>query len=190
MVHRRIDNLPEQSQPPDSLREGEAFAQLLERHQQEIFRYIFSILLRFQDAEDIFQLTATTMWEKFSEFEPGTSFLAWGKSIARFKVLEFMRSHKSDRLFFSEEVIQHLAIWTSRQDEFDKTRAEALRSCQAKLPTSDQNLLSCCYGKGATIEQVAKQIGRPANSVRNSLTRIRRNLYICIERALTAGGYR
>jgi hypothetical protein len=36
------------------------------------------------EADDIFQETAATIWEKFSEYEQGTDFKNWALTIARF----------------------------------------------------------------------------------------------------------
>jgi RNA polymerase sigma-70 factor (ECF subfamily) len=165
----------------------DSFAKLLEENQRDLFRVIFCIVHSLPDAEDVFQQTSVAMWEKFDDFQPGTNFLAWARSIARFKALAFLRSKGRERICFSEELIEQIAAQDALPPAVDEAALLALASCQKKLSSSDQKLLSLCYGGSYTIYEAAESIGRPVGSVYVSLTRIRRALYGCIQRSLSAG---
>jgi RNA polymerase sigma-70 factor, ECF subfamily len=69
-----------------------------EAHRQEVMRLVLAhrtqllatLLALNRDphrAEDLFQQTCLVVCAKWREFTPGTSFLAWARSIARFKHL-------------------------------------------------------------------------------------------------------
>jgi len=45
------------------------------------------------------------------------------------------------------------------------------------------------YGESGTFREIAERIGRPVGSVYDSLCRIRRDLYTCIQRKLANEGY-
>src|SRR5215212_8521225 len=70
----------------------EEYVQLLNRYKKPLFRLILCMVRSPSDADDLFQQTAITMWDKFREFEPNTNFFAWASTIARFKVRDFIKS--------------------------------------------------------------------------------------------------
>jgi RNA polymerase sigma-70 factor, ECF subfamily len=160
------------------------FAQLLTRHRSQLFRLVFCMVHTQQDAEDVFQQAALTMWDKFEEFDPATDFVAWASQIARHKALNFLTSKDRRRVCFSPEFIDELSRHDEPKSDYQESRLRALASCRAKLPVRDQQLLSQCYSGEGTIQDVARQIGRPAGSVYDSLMRIRRALFDCIQRTL------
>jgi RNA polymerase sigma-70 factor (ECF subfamily) len=180
-----VDDKLNQSRPA---REGE-FAQLLTRHRSQIFRLVFCMVHTQQDAEDVFQQAALTMWDNFEKFDPETDFVAWASQIARHKALNFLTSRQRRRVCFSPELIGEMAQIQEPSSDFQEARLRALGSCRGKLPEPDQRLLMHCYAGEGTIRDAAKRIGRPAGSVYDSLMRIRRALFDCIQRTLTKEGW-
>src|SRR5262249_61929035 len=69
---------------------------LMTRHQRQIFAYIYTLVPDRHDAEDLLQETSVVICEKFSEFTPGTAFVAWACQIAwgriRYSRQKFARS--------------------------------------------------------------------------------------------------
>src|SRR5690606_3104112 len=148
------------------------FAQLLTQHRSQIFRLVFCMVHAQQDAEDVFQQAALTMWDNFDKFDPATDFVAWASQIARHKALNFLTTRQRRRVCFSQELIGELAQLQEPSSDYHDARLKALASCRGKLPEKDQQLLKHCYAGESTIREAAKQIGRPASSVYDSLTRI------------------
>jgi RNA polymerase sigma-70 factor (ECF subfamily) len=165
------------------------FVELLTCHRRSLFRTIFYMVRNVPDAEEIFQQTAITLWDKFSSFEPGTDFEAWGSVVARYKVRDFLKSKARQCARFSDEVIDVLAsdrlIAANNSDQ----RLIALEECRKKLPSKDQQLLAECYQQDASIVEVARRNGRPVNRLYDSLWRIRRTLLACIRRTLASEDY-
>ena len=162
----------------------DGYVQLLRQHQNQIFGYIFCMVRNFSDAEDVFQQTSLTLWDKFEEFIPGTSFMAWAKAVARNKTLTFLRTKRRERTKFSDEVLDQLAECELWSPEALDERISALARCRQKLSKIDQTLLAKCYSTAGSIRDVAEQLERPVESVYSSLSRIRRALYDCIQRSL------
>lgn len=160
------------------------FVDLLNRYQSQIFNYIFCIVQSLPDAEDVFQETTLAMWDHFEEFESGSDFLAWASKFARYRALNFVRSRRKERLFFSEVLIGELAKNVLEVAEARDARLQALEFCREKLSDIDQKLLALCYGTCNTIGEAAEVLGRPLQSVYQSLWRIRRALHECIKRTL------
>lgn len=168
----------------DLLESRDRFTELLAQHRGQIFRLILCMVHRMEDAEDVFQQAAMTMWEKFETFQSGTSFVAWASQIARYKALDLLSSRGRQKLCLSNEIIQELAQHDESSSGHQEARLKALEACREKLPESDQNLLLQCYAKSKTIRDAAKNIGRSPQSVYVSLMRIRRTLFGCVQRKL------
>lgn len=168
---------------------SDEFIHLLGQHQNQLFGYIFCMVRSLPDAEDVFQQTAMTMWDKFDDFTIGTSFIAWAKTIARNKSLTFLRTQRRERAKFSDEVIEQLADRDLWDTDTVEERLSALARCRQKLSNIDQTLLSQCYGAATTIREAAERLNRPVESVYSSLSRIRRALYECIRRSLAKEGH-
>ena len=141
------------------------------------------------DAEELFQQTAITLWDKFPSFEPGTDFEAWASVIARYKARDFLKSKARQSARFSDEVIDVLASDRLLSADNTDSRLLALEDCRKKLSAKDQQLLSECYQQDSTILEVADRIGRPVNRIYDNLWRIRRTLLACIRRSLASEDY-
>lgn len=166
----------------------EEYVELLTRHRSQLFRLIFAMVHSLPDAEDIFQQAAITMWDKFGEFEAGSDFYAWASSIARYKSLDHLKARGRQRLVFSDALLDLVAQHDQWQPETQQAKLRALANCRNKLSTKDQQLLAICYGGQESIRESAESVGRPVGSVYDSLSRIRRALYACIERTLASEG--
>lgn len=184
MSQLAISDSAQQREQRDAL-----FVGLLNEHRGRVFRYIYCLVRSMPDAEDVFQQTAVTLWDKFEDFVAGTNFCTWACSIARFKALKFLESKGRQRLVFSEELMNEMVQNDDCLPEMHCARLSALASCRTKLSDADQRLLSTCYGSERSILEAATKIGRPVGSVYDSLSRIRRVLYACIERVLAREGY-
>lgn len=162
------------------------FVQLFTHHQRRLFLYILSQVPNPIEAEEVLQETNVVIWSKFSQFREGTNFLAWVSQIANFEVMKFRTRKKRSRLQFSDEFLETVSREAlERSDEFEQRRV-ALVECLAKLRAKDRKLIEQRYAPGEKGKHVAEQMGRPANSVYQSLGRIRKVLMECIQRRLAA----
>jgi RNA polymerase sigma-70 factor (ECF subfamily) len=165
------------------------FAERLRRHQAQLFGYIYSLVRDLDDADDLFQQTSLVLWDKFDRFDPSRSFLAWACGVARFEVSNFLRSRGRRRLCFCDD-LQLLLIEAHEDLEREPLEGhrDALAGCMKKLRQVDQDLLEACYGRSARIPEVARHWGRSAQSIHNSLRRIRRALFACVRVSLAQQG--
>jgi RNA polymerase sigma-70 factor (ECF subfamily) len=160
------------------------FADHLRRHQSQLFGYIHSLVRDLNDADDVFQQTTMVLWNKFAEFDRQRSFAAWACGVARLEVATFLRTRSRRRLYFTDELN---LLLVEAQDKLTPAelddRRTALGQCVQKLRERDRQLLEQCYGDPG-VNATAQRQGRSAQSVHNSLRRIRRALFECIRRAL------
>jgi RNA polymerase sigma-70 factor (ECF subfamily) len=165
------------------------FAAALRQHQNQLFGYIYTLVRDLDDADDLFQQTSLVLWDKFHRFDASRSFIAWACGVARFEVSNFLRSRSRHRVYFSDELGMMLidAHEGLEQAELEERR-DALAACMKKLRVRDQRLLDECYEQSSRIPEIAHLWGRSSQSIHNSLRRIRRTLFECVNRSLAQGG--
>ena len=165
------------------------YASLLRRHQTQLFGYIYSLVRDLDDADDLFQQTSLVLWDKFDQFDRSKSFINWAFGVARYEVLNFLRTRSRKRLYFSDEL--NLAL-VEAHESLDQDRLEerrtALAGCMQKLRQKDRELLEACYERSASLRDVAESCGRSTHSIHNSLRRIRRVLFECVQRGVAREG--
>lgn len=164
------------------------FVQLFTHHQRRLFLYILSQVPNPIEAEEVQQETNVVIWSKFAQFRPGTNFLAWVSQIANFEVMKYRSRKKRDRMQFSDEFLETVSRDALERSDELEDRRNALTECLEKLRPRDRELIEQRYAPGEKGKHLAEQIGRPANSVYQSLGRIRRSLMECIQRRLSTGG--
>jgi RNA polymerase sigma-70 factor, ECF subfamily len=164
--------------------EEEEFIRLFSVHQRALFLHILPLVGNTADADEVLQETNVIMWAKREQFQPGTSFLAWGRAIARLEVFRFRRSRGSKLRFLDEAILDALIKRSDTTPDPMESRQEALGHCIEQLRPKDRQLIRMRYATGQSGDEIARQLRRPANSVYQSLSRIRRMLAECIQRHL------
>ena len=175
------------SQPQtEKLEDSEEFIRLFTRSQRRLFLYILSQVPNPVEADEILQETNLVVWKKSHQFQPGTNFIAWSCRIATYEVYKFRDRRKREKLHFSESFLQQVADESLERIEDDEERHTALMECMKRLRSEDRELIQMRYAPGENGKSVAKILGRPVNSVYQSLGRIRRVLLECVNRRLAA----
>ena len=158
------------------------------RCQPRLRAFVRCLLVRCSDVDDVLQDINAVLWEKADEFKPGTDFWAWASQIARYKVLNQLRSYGRERLVFDLATVEQLAdVAEHRLKELD-ARREALEGCLNKLAPPQRQLIDLRYVDGHAIDRIAETVGRSAGAVRQTLYRIRALLLECIQRQLSSEG--
>ena len=162
------------------------FVALYTEHCPRIQYYLTALVPTSHDAVDVLQETSLVLWRKFDTFEVGTNFMAWACKIARLQALKHYQKSGRRTKLFQEEVLDQLAIEAQATTNDSMALMDALETCLARLSRNDQILIRKRYEHGTTVNQMAAEIGRTANSLSKSLGRIRRALMICVEKQLPA----
>ena len=160
---------------------------VLMAHERRLYQYVYALLPRRQDAEDVLQNSLVVLWKKFDQFDPATSFYAWASRVAYLEVQNYRRRNNRLVTILDETVLDQIAEDMQRHSALLEARRDAMDRCMERLGLSDRELIQWRYVPGATVKEVAQQLGRPANSVCKSLGRIRQDLWDCINREIAAG---
>jgi RNA polymerase sigma-70 factor (ECF subfamily) len=166
-------------------RAGQRFVELLGAHERELFGYIFSLTANWDDSQEVMQRLRIRVWEQFARYDQERPFGAWARAIAYYLVLAFRKERSRQKEYFTEQVIQLLDEAYAKSSEAIGQSREALVECLAKLPAEKQKLVTDYYSPGGAAELV-RTLGMTANSLRQSVHRIRRILHECVQRKLRA----
>jgi RNA polymerase sigma-70 factor, ECF subfamily len=176
------------SEPNDAIHVQEV-QKLFLSHADVLRGFIRALVPRQEVAEDIFQELFLTLTAKASDFQLGTQFLAWARTIARLKVLEQYRNLKRTVPLLSPEVINVLSDAAPELDPLVMPRYEALQNCLKQVAPRARELVTLRYADPPlTPQQIARRLSWSANAVRVALARARKFLLECVERRLAAEG--
>lgn len=166
----------------------EQFLHLLLPNEKRIFAFILSLIPRRCDADDILQDTITVMWRKFSEYQPGTDFVAWGVTIAKYRILKFRTKNGNSKIQFSENAVNLLQKDSGELFQMMDSRLDALKLCVKKLCTSDLELVQMRYEQDVVVQKIAERFGRSVQAIYKKLAKIHCMLAKCIQKTLAAEG--
>jgi len=154
--------------------------QLMMQNQRRIFAYIMTLVPSRTDAEDILQEASLTICEKFSEFKIGTNFYSWACQIAYWKVRAARKKFATSKVVFNEEVLEVISQTRVELEEELDYRHGALSRCLQKLNERDRRMVLVRYESGHNVKAAAQACGRTIQGAYKALTRIRKNLYDCV----------
>ena len=160
------------------------FAELITRHQSELYGYIYAVVRNWEDTDDLYQSVCLVLWSKFGSFQPGSSFFAWARQTAKIEISNFLR-HKQSPSYLAEKLRDILAEIAAEPHDADaEVYLVALRRCREKLTAEDDELLQLRYVEELSTVEIADRLQRLRQSVSRSLNRIRRWLFECIQMEL------
>jgi RNA polymerase sigma-70 factor (ECF subfamily) len=165
----------------------DAFAGLVRLFQESVWR-IAAAMLRDRDAtENLVQQVFVDAYLHLDQYEPGTDFGAWIRTVARNRLRKELRTAwREDRRL--EAYRQRLAecLHAEAGDHHDDSDAylAALRGCRELLPPRDAAMLQLRYERGLSFEDIARKQGQTAEAVQRMISRIRSRLRDCIQKKL------
>lgn len=168
---------------------GEVAVMRITAVQRPLYAYIRSMIVSPDDVEDILQEVNLVLWRKLGQFDGRGPFLTWACHIAFLQVRAYCKKRKRHRqMVFGDSVLFDIARSMAEKVEQIDARLEALSGCLKKLGPSQRQMILRRYERGATVQAIAAEVGRPAESVRVTLHRIRQALIDCMGRTLAGGG--
>ena len=162
---------------------AELFIQLLAENERRLSAYVLTFVSSTSDADDILQETKMWLWRSFDQFEVGTSFGAWARQAAFYRIQQFFRKRGTERkrMVFSETCLQQLAEAFEENSEQRDDRIEQLSDCVARLTPNHRKILALRYADELVVEDVASRIDRTVAATYRVLSRIRLALRDCVQ---------
>ena len=162
-----------------------AFVNQLTICQHKIYAFVLTLVPNWSDADDLMQETAEVMWRKFQDADQIDNFCAWGKMIARNKVMNFYTKKKRQRMIFDDDLLKDVIDREEKTSSHDEMCLRALQKCVKKLSSHDRRLIQALYEHDITIKKLAEEIKRPVQGLYKTMARIHHNLLQCVRRSLS-----
>jgi RNA polymerase sigma-70 factor (ECF subfamily) len=164
-----------------------AFAGLIRLYEADVWRIAASLLRDWTATESLVQQAFIDAYSHLHQYQPGTDFGAWVRTVARNRLRKEFRgaTREEQRLaVYREQLAERQRAERPVHDDAD-VYLEALRGCRAELPADEAALLKLRYEKGLSFEAIAAKRGLTPAAVQRAISRIRFRLRACIEGQLT-----
>ena len=163
---------------------NEDFLRLWTRHEPALRAMVRACVWRAAEVDEVMQEVSVVAWRKFATLADPAQFPRWAAMIARYEILMARRRHARERLVLDEDIIAKLAEEGAEEMSMRDQQLAALDDCIAKLPDERRRLALAAYAPGASMKELASQLGRTEGSLYQLLARIRQELLRCVERTL------
>jgi len=189
MPNTRIDFGEQAAEFEESASRHEQFVCLLSGAHHSIYGFLVTLVGDRNVADDLMQDVSLVLWRKFPAFnlevaDIRTGFLKWALAIARNLARNHHRRKRSHDVLFSDELISKVVLTRMAAEELLEIRRHALRVCLQQLSDSERQQLVLCYEAECGVKGVAAQLGKTVEALYMSLSRLRRRLFLCINRKL------
>lgn len=158
---------------------------LFVQYQPQLRSFIHSLVPDFATADDVLQECFLTVSLKANEFQLESNFLAWARSIARFKILALHRDESRRPSMLSEEVLESLILsspsseWDTREEQIRVI--ESLRLCLGKLAPAAREIIHLRYFSQWGPAEISRIRDCSMNAINVTLARAREALRRCVE---------
>lgn len=163
---------------------SEDFAALYSQIHLDLLRYVLSLLPHRAQAEDVVQETARALWKKSADYNPEQPFWPWAKKFAYFEVLRHRKRRAIRSKYFSDTLVETLAEEHDENEPILEEKRVILAQCMSKLDGKARELVQQRYGRQQTLDAIAREQGRSANSLYLMMHRIRKKLIDCVNRTV------
>ena len=154
----------------------DAMRLLFARHNVRVFRFLIRMVGNEATAEDLLNEVFVHVWRTAERFEARSQVSTWILGIARYKALTALRSRSFDEL--EDEVAE--SIEDSSDDPetlMQKTeRCAILQACLSQLSSAHREVVDLVYYHEQSIEEVARIIGVPQNTVKTRVFHARKRI--------------
>jgi RNA polymerase sigma-70 factor (ECF subfamily) len=166
----------------------ESLILLLTQHQDQLFRYIFSLVPCEADARDILQETSVALFRKFGQYDATRPFLPWAYRFAYLQVQKHREKSARSPLLFSEDVMDLIANERRHIEPQLDERLRVLDGCLGKLTPQDKELVTSRYALRQGAEEMMQRFDMSRRTLFRNLELLRQRLHECVSRQLQSEG--
>lgn len=149
---------------------------LFARHQVRVYRFVLRLVGDPTLAEDLINDVFLDVWRQAGRFEARSQVTTWLLAIARFKALSALRRRPDEEL--NEETAAAIED-TSDDPEAaiqKKDKGVLLKKCIEGLSPEHREIIDLVYYHEKSVEEVAKIVGIPENTVKTRMFYARKRL--------------
>jgi len=156
------------------------FLDLLMQNQTRIYAFILSLVRNYEDADDILQNTAKTIWQKYEDSRPINNFVSWGIQIAYYKILEYRKKKTKSGIQYDNQLFETILPIVKEQQRYSDEHLEKLSNCLKKLKPRAKELIELRYYQDLKPKQISSLLGLSITNVYKIMSRIHGQLLECI----------
>ncbi|MCC6147221.1 MAG: sigma-70 family RNA polymerase sigma factor [Anaerolineaceae bacterium] len=146
------------------------FGELYLLYAQPVFRYLYSRLGGFQEAEDATAQTFLAALERFPKYRHDGYFASWLFSIARNKATDYFRKRSKETSLDEAEFIPVEA--NLLQSVIETERISALSKLIGALPEEEQELIRLRYVAELSFAEIGHVLRQKEDTAKKSLYRL------------------
>lgn len=171
----------------------DAFQEIVREYQRDVWQVVVAVWRALGPqpqslavVEDLAQQVFVDAFIHLEQFQRGSDFRAWIKTIARNRVRQEVRSRSREQqrvLVYAQHLEQRL-LDDGRASSHEEEFREALEQCTEELTDRAARIIRQRYEESLTFEQIAVQEASTANAVRKLFARALLNLKECIQTRL------
>jgi RNA polymerase sigma-70 factor (ECF subfamily) len=153
-----------------------AMRTLYARHYLRVYHFIVRLGSDTDRAEDIVSEVFLTVWRQAGSFENRSQVSTWILSIARFKALTALGRRRETQLDEASTEMVADDSDTPEQTVLHTDRNAQLRKCIAQMSSDHREVIDLVYYHDRSVEEVAKILHLPKNTVKTRMYYARRHL--------------
>jgi RNA polymerase sigma-70 factor (ECF subfamily) len=173
----------------DRIRTGSTddFAELVQRHQRQVFSILFRYERDHQKLEDLAQETFVKAWRALPQFDGRAPFAHWLSKIAVHVALDHLRKERRrlNEVGFAElgdEALEWLRSDDERNELEASQAAELLAIAMRDLSPAEQIVITLQELEGRSVKEICERTGSSGVAVRVRAMRARAKLRRALER--------
>ncbi len=176
----------------------DAFAEIIDRHQNMVFRVIYRFVRRRIDSEDIAQQVFVKVFYSLKKFDMRSSLSTWIYRIALNESYDYLRKLKSRKLVYEGDMVEQEGSFldtTVRSADTTESVAEQsenrdyLLKLLSAVSAEDRLLLVKKEVEGLTIEELSELTGLNDNTIKVRLFRARKKMVALAEKLKQDSGH-
>lgn len=155
-----------------------AFKELYHKYVQKLYAFIIRTAKSPALAEDVVHDVFVTVWDKRDQIDPEQSFQAYLFTIARNRLLNFIkrRAHEEDiieQIFSNTSPIEHNK--TNEQVLYNESN-HLFHQAIEQLPPKRQKVFQLCHLEGLTYEEAADRMSITSSTVNTQMVKARKSI--------------
>src|SRR3984893_5808551 len=149
---------------------------LFTRHHLRVYRFVLRLVKNQTLAEDLISEVFLDVWRQAGRFEGRSAASTWLLAIARFKALSLLRRRSDQELDEDAAAAVEDPGDDPEVSMQKKDKGAVLRQCLKALSPEHRGIVDLVYYHEQSVEDVAKIVGIPENTVKTRLFYARKRL--------------
>lgn len=170
--------------------ETAAFEVILRRFERPLRAWLAAHVPLGVDVDEIAQRSFVAAFSRLNEYQPGTNFIAWLFTIARYQLrteTTRLRRIADYHARYGPDLLQReLDRRCEESPEKETMRLDHLQRCLDTLGDHLRRFLTWRYDEEIPLDEMATRCGRSVPAVKKQLWKIRQTLQQCIENRIAA----